>query len=253
MASSRFPGKPLAQIFSRPMVVWVAEKAAQAVGISNVFIATDSELIRDVTKESGFQSLMTSENELTGTDRVASAVRNLNYRTVVNVQGDEPLVSPEDILRVANSHEEDRRFVTNGFLRIQSGEDPHETSIPKIVFDRNNRLIYASRLAIPGYKDQAPGSKVGRYYKQVCIYAYSQEHLELFRNTKEKTPLERSEDIEVIRFLEIGVSVKMVECTNLSVSVDWPGDISKVENLLLRDPQTSTAGLMNDGLAASTD
>ena len=116
--SSRFPGKPLVKLNGKEMILWVAEICAKAVDISNVFVATDDNRISNVVSEKGFQSIMTSPNLLTGTDRVAQAAKNLDYEIFVNVQGDEPLIEPKDILKAIELKIKNPESVINSFCSI---------------------------------------------------------------------------------------------------------------------------------------
>ena len=100
--SSRFPGKPLVKLNGKEMILWVAEICSKAVNISNVFVATDDNRISDLVSKNGFQTILTSSDLLTGTDRVAQAAKKLDYEVYVNVQGDEPLIDPDDILKASN-------------------------------------------------------------------------------------------------------------------------------------------------------
>lgn len=233
-ASSRFPGKPLADILGVPMVLRVCERAACVVGSEHTYVATDSGVIADVVIEAGFQIVMTSETALTGTDRVAMASETLDYKYYINVQGDEPLVNPADILRCLAVKKENQNFVINGYADLAIGEDPDDMSIPKVVMDRQKNLIYISRAAIPS-------SKLGKvslehYKKQICIYVFSSDELMLFRGLSAKGALEQHEDIEIIRFLELGLGIRMVKCANNTIAVDYPGDVQKVEAILIGEP-----------------
>lgn len=230
-ASSRFPGKPLAEILGKPMVLWVAESCGEALGLHQVVVASDDAEILRVAATAGFRAERTSSSALTGTDRVAEVARKFGGTTVVNVQGDEPLVDPSDISRIASIHRENPGYVINGFSTLSEGEDPSRVSIPKVVLDNNNNLLFASRAVIPLGKSSSGPAILHR--KQVCIYAFSPEQLELFSQTGRKTPLESIEDIEILRFLELGQAVRMVKTKSKTTAVDEPGDITLVESILL--------------------
>ena len=226
-SSSRFPGKPLALIMGTPMILWVAKLSADALGKQHVYIATDDSRIGNVVSDAGYQVIYTSEDCATGTDRVAEAASTLDYKIYINVQGDEPLCSPSDIREAVKAKQRHPKHVINGFTYIQDGETPESLSIPKFVTDAENNLLYASRALIPSSKS---GSSAGRYKKQVCIYAFDMRELLLFRQCESKTPLEEREDIEILRFLEMGMPVKTYECHEGSIAVDHPEDVDKVEN-----------------------
>jgi len=229
-ASSRFPGKPLVELAGKPMILWVAELSASALGKQNVFIATEDDRIREVVEASGFRAVMTSSQALTGTDRLAEASSMIDADIFINVQGDEPLVNPDDIIKIKEAKLNNPDQVINGFSWISDSEDPHSVNIPKVITTEDNRMIYMSRVALPGFKDakNAPS----RYKKQVCIYAFNKNELRNFLEFGRKSELEYSEDIEILRFLELGVSIKMVETRPGSLAVDVPEDVEKVATAL---------------------
>lgn len=228
--SSRFPGKPLTPLLGKPMVLWCAELAAKAVGVEHTYVATEDERIATVVREAGFNAVMTSDTALTGTDRLADAASQLDYDIYINVQGDEPLVQPEDILKVADRKAEDMSKIVNGFCWIDDNEDPHSVNIPKVITTEDDRLIYMSRLAIPGFKD--PSCAPTRYKKQVCIYGFTREELEAFAGFGRKGEVEACEDIEILRFLELEREIVLVETQPGSLAVDVPEDIPPVEAAL---------------------
>ena len=228
--SSRLPGKPLICLLGKPMIIWVAEIASKAVGISNVFIATDDIRIANTVKENGYKHIMTSSFCLTGTDRVAEASLGLNYDIFVNVQGDEPLVSPSDILRCIDYKIEYKDHIINSFHPINKDQDPSSRNIPKVVVNNSEDLIYISRSLIPGFKDIS--CKTYSYLKQVCIYGYTKKELLNFFEFGGKSKIEESEDIEILRFFELGHQIKMFKSKTNSLSVDIIEDVEKVEKEL---------------------
>lgn len=228
--STRYPGKPLVELLGKPLILWVAELAAKAIGIENVYVATESVKIQEVVNMAGFSSVMTSDAALTGTDRLAEAAQHIDADIFINVQGDEPLVDPLDILKIRDAKLLNPRKVINGYSWISSKEDPHSVNIPKVITTEKDILVYMSRIALPGYKEQmnAPHS----YKKQVCIYAFSRDELSRFRTFERKSALEHCEDIEILRFLELQIPVLMVETQPGSLAVDVPEDVLKVEAVL---------------------
>lgn len=225
--STRFPGKPLAKINGKEMILHVAEKAEIAVGKENVYVATENKEISKVVKKSGYQVVLTSDNCLTGTDRVAEASKEIEADIFINVQGDEPMVDPNDIIKVINAKQNHPNHVINCASKLHPNEDPNDKKIPKVVCSINNDLLYSSRNAIPGTKT-GDGKNV---MKQVCIYGFSKNQLNEF-NSISKSPLEFQEDIEILRFLEKGIPVKMVETDKVSYAVDYPEDVKIIENQL---------------------
>jgi len=228
--SSRFPGKPLVDLLGKPMILWVSELSAQAVGKDNVYIATDDKRISRVVVDAGFNAIMTSNECLTGTDRLAEAATKITADIYINVQGDEPLVNPKDIINIIKAKELHYHEIINGYCSLSSEEDVNNVNIPKVIFTENNSLVYMSRQAIPGFKDN--GQAPSQYYKQVCIYAFTADELKSYANYGRKSILEAAEDIEIIRFLEWGKRIKMVETSMGSLAVDVIEDVAKVEQKL---------------------
>tara|TARA_Y100001968_G_scaffold333538_1_gene397073 strand:+ start:1850 stop:2590 length:741 start_codon:yes stop_codon:yes gene_type:complete len=230
--SSRLPGKPLRNILGTPLVLLVAEIASKAVGLENVFVATDDQRIAKVVNNKGFKYIMTSDSALTGTDRVAEAAIKLNYDVFVNVQGDEPLLDHNDIIKSIEMKKKNPNCIINSYNLIDQNQDPLSLNIPKVIINESNYLVYISRSLIPGYKDYK--LKPVDYKKQVCIYAFNRKELNDFLAYGKKSYLEEIEDIEILRFLELGYSIKMFKSNNSSLAVDVEADITLVENELNR-------------------
>lgn len=226
--SSRFPGKPLALILNKPMIIWVCEIVERALGRENTFVATDDIRIGEVVANHGYQVVMTSENCLTGTDRLWEVAQKIHADIYVNIQGDEPLLDPDEILKIIETKKQYPDYVVNGMTVLQNNEDPSNINLPKVLVNNKNELIYMSRLPIPGVK--SGGRPV--YYKQVCIYAFSFEELKAFGTCEEKAVYEKFEDIEILRFFNLNKKIKMVETKAASIAVDIPEDIKNVEMAL---------------------
>ena len=231
--SSRFPGKPLVDILGKPMIQWVAELSSQAVGLENVYIATDNKRIAETATALGYKAIMTSEGCQTGTDRLAEIAKKIEADIYINVQGDEPLIDPADILKIIEAKKTHINDVICGYTVISKDEDPNSINIPKVIFTEDKRLIYASRKALPGFKDKI--NTPTNYYKQVCIYAFTREELLDYGNYGKKSNLENAEDIEIVRFFEWGKSIRLVETRAGSLSVDVPEDLMGVENVLKKN------------------
>jgi 3-deoxy-manno-octulosonate cytidylyltransferase (CMP-KDO synthetase) len=230
--SSRFPGKPLTSILGKPMILWVAEICAKALPIEFVYIATDDLRIKEVVEEAGFNVVMTSKKALTGTDRIADAANQIDADIYINVQGDEPLLNPNDILSIIDIKKKYPNEVINGYCKINDNENPESLNIPKVVFNENNQMLYMSRHLIPGSKSKQ--IKPPHYFKQVCIYAFNKNELLDFVNFGRKGTLEYFEDIEILRFLDIGSKIRVVETMSSSLAVDVPEDVKKVEDAILK-------------------
>ncbi|MDE1326590.1 3-deoxy-manno-octulosonate cytidylyltransferase [Vibrio aestuarianus] len=225
--SSRFPGKPLVDICGKPMIQHVWERCCQAISRNKVYVATDDTRIQEVVQGFGGQIVMTSSECLTGTDRVAEANLQLDCDFIVNVQGDEPLINPNDINIVIEAFLKTGN-VTNAMCSITSEQEFRSLTVPKVTFSQSGKLLYMSRAGIPL-------TKLGKYefgYKQVCIYAFSKEQLAFFYSNKVKASNEQVEDIEILRFLESDYTVDMVEVGAGSLAVDEPSDVQAVKNLI---------------------
>lgn len=228
-ASTRFPGKPLADLHGEPMVVRVAQ---QCVDVARTIVATDDDRIARVARAAGLEVAMTSSGCATGTDRLAEAAQQIDAQLIINVQGDEPLIQPQSIELVIDAARQQPDAVINACTPVDAGEADNP-NVPKVVFADDGRLLYASRTGIPATKTgHAPD---GNYWRQVCIYAFRQQHLQRFANTGGKTRLEALEDIEILRFLELGIDVRLVETPDVGPAVDTPEDLERVRQLMAHD------------------
>ena len=231
--SSRYPGKPLVEILGIPMVIRVAKIVSDALGKENTYVATEDERIKTVVENHGFNVVMTSDNCLTGTDRVWEVAKQIKADIYVNVQGDEPLLNPLDIKKIADVKISNPNFVINGMIALSEKEDPFNVNIPKVLVNQHNDLLYMSRLPIPGIKDNKVGKPV--YMKQVCIYAFNFDELKIFGNATAKTEFEKFEDIEILRFFDFKVPIKMVETSSNSLAVDIEEDVQNVEKYIIEN------------------
>ena len=228
--SSRYPGKPLVEILGVPLVVRVANNCIEALGRENTWVATDDERIAKLCRDNDIQSVVTSSRHPTGTDRVAEATELLGLDLVINLQGDEPLVASVDIEKIAERLAENPSKVVLGCAPATL-EEGRRASIPKLVRGFQDRVIYVSRAALPADKS---GELNGEgLLKQVAIYGFSRENLDLFANSP-RGLAETAEDIEILRFLEIGVPVRAVQFESGSVAVDYPEDVLEVVKELER-------------------
>jgi 3-deoxy-manno-octulosonate cytidylyltransferase (CMP-KDO synthetase) len=191
-------------------------------------VATDDTRIANTCAGFGARVVITSPDCLTGTDRVAEAARSIDCDFVVNVQGDEPMLHPPDILRVADAFRTSRGAVVNAMTRILDESEYWSRTVPKVVAAPDGRLLYMSRAGVPANK---AGTFVAAK-KQVCIYCFAREQLERFAAAPAKGDIERTEDIEILRFLEMGIEVRMVELASATIAVDTPEDLQRVVHAL---------------------
>lgn len=222
--SSRLPGKPLVLINGKPMLVRTWEQCVKACDKTRVYVATDDERVESLCRDNGIQVMMTSSDCLTGTDRIAECAERLDSEVFLNVQGDEPVFNPEDIKNLISAAKRFPEDVINGYCDLQEESEYRSPQIPKVVFGDSGRLLYMSRGNIPANK----AGKFVKGWRQVCAYSFPREALTHFARQKTKTPLEAIEDIEILRFLELGYQVKMIRMSDESIPVDYPEDVEKV-------------------------
>jgi 3-deoxy-manno-octulosonate cytidylyltransferase (CMP-KDO synthetase) len=227
--SSRFPGKPLADICGKPMIWWVYNNAEKVTEFENVYIATDDERIESKCKDLGLNVIMTSEKHLTGTDRISEVAQKIEADLYVNIQGDEPLVKPSTIKEAIIPFENHSTNieVTNLMTEIKDMADLSDSTVPKVVVNAKNEAIFLSRLPIPYPK----GRENIKYYKQVCVYGFTPNALAKFSKL-ERGPAERAEDIELLRFIENRIIVQMIEVEQDTVAVDTPSDLELVRRII---------------------
>lgn len=229
--STRFPGKPLKEIDGKPMLLRTYDQCLKAVKKENIIVATDDERISKFCKLNSIAHIETSSNCLTGTDRVAEVAEKIVAKRYINVQADEPVIDPLDIKKVLNESDLYPNLVHCGFTKINNESEYNSLSCPKVVTDLDNFLLYMSRAPIPGNKH----SKFEASWRQVCVYAFPYKSLISFKQYGGKSPLEKIEDIEILRFLEIGERIRMVPVSDTSIAVDFPEDIKKVEDYLKKE------------------
>jgi 3-deoxy-manno-octulosonate cytidylyltransferase (CMP-KDO synthetase) len=223
--SSRLPGKPLIKLDGIPMLVRTYQQCLKAVDASLVYVATDDERIRTVCEQYNIKVVMTSDQCLTGTDRVAEVAKLVNANTYINVQGDEPVFDPADLTALITKATQYPDEVINGYCQITDEAMFRSQTIPKVVARPDGRLLYMSRAAIPTTKKH----EFQKSWRQVCAYAFPKAALQAFSSITRKTELEAIEDIEILRFLELGWEVRMIPMSDNSVAVDCPEDIERAE------------------------
>lgn len=231
-ASSRFPGKALAQIAGLPMIVRVWQRTCLARHVDTVLVATDDERIAEVCTEHGIDVTMTSPQHATGTDRLAEVAHTHTADVYVNVQGDEPVIDPHTIEAVVEcllSARESGVEVATAYLRGATEEQKQSPSTVHLLCGQDQRVMAFSRLAIP-YCMKADYV----HTVHVGLYAYTRDALMWFAKTP-PGPVELAESIEPLRFLEHGKRIACVQVGGESIGVDEPQDVQRVEAILARD------------------
>jgi 3-deoxy-manno-octulosonate cytidylyltransferase (CMP-KDO synthetase) len=226
-ASSRLPGKPLADIAGHPMIEHVYRRAAEAPGIDAVVVATDDERIRTAVERFGGVVRMTGAGHRTGTDRVAEVASDLRCEIIVNVQGDLPLIEPKMIVDVLAPLEADSSVQMTTLRReVRHPDEVASPHVVKVVCDRQGNALYFSRSPIPFDRDgQAP------VFKHIGLYGYRRDFLLAFANLP-RTPLEQCESLEQVRALEHGYRIRVVVSSYESTEVDTPEDLERVRHLM---------------------
>jgi 3-deoxy-manno-octulosonate cytidylyltransferase (CMP-KDO synthetase) len=238
-ASTRFPGKPLADILGKPMIQHVYERVSQSTSVERVIVATDDERIRSAVVGFGGDVVMTCADHPTGTDRLAEVAEQLDSQIIVNVQGDEPLIDPGMIdLATAPLLEDDA--IPMGTLKaaISDPEDFSNPNVVKVVTTQAGFALYFSRSLIPYPRDSAGGANDAMtimspspVFKHIGLYVYRRDFLLKFPKLPE-TPLERLEQLEQLRALENGYRIRVVETLSTSQGVDVPEDLERVKKIL---------------------
>ena len=223
--SSRFPGKPLAEICGKPMIYWVYRQAVKVKEFDDVIVATDDERIADVCRQYEMNVLMTSKEHPTGTDRLGEVAKLIEADFYVNIQGDEPLIEPETIKKVVDyKMERPETEVINTITPIREEFEITSNTCVKVVTNSEDDGIYLSRSPIPYPKK---GQEI-TYYKHLGLYGLSRKAL-LFYASEKRTKLEQIEDIEMLRFVENHINIKFVTVDSATIAVDRAEDIARVE------------------------
>lgn len=227
------------------MICWVVERALAARNVSRAIVATDDQRIVDAVKQSGFEAVMTSPNHASGTDRIAEVARSLeDAEIIVNVQGDEPMLSPSTIeAAVAALIDDSEAGMATTWEPIESVADVLNPDVVKIVVDDQQRAIYFSRAAVPYPRDAArahgsieaalenePGL-LASFRKHTGLYVYRRDGLLQFADWP-RTELERVESLEQLRALEHGVKIKAIEASSMSIGVDTHSDLERVRQII---------------------
>lgn len=228
--SKRLPGKPLKEINGVPMILKTYFQCNKVFKKEQIIIATDNLKIKRLCLKNNINVLMTSKKCLTGTDRIAEVASKIIADVYINVQGDEPFFNPIDLKKLLKNVLKDPSKIYNGYTKIEKIEMFKSSSVPKVVFDSNENLLYMSRGEIPSNKKHK--FKLG--WRQVCAYAFPRKDLIKFYKYKRKTPLEKVEDIEILRFLEMGKNIKMVKMSNKSMSIDTKKDLKKANSIFFK-------------------
>lgn len=229
--SSRFPGKPLKDICGKPMIQWVYERTEKAGGLDSVCVATDDPIIFETVRAFGGEAVMTSPNHKCGSDRIAECANILGLSDediILNIQGDEPLISPIMVEDLISCFSDDDVVMGTLAKRTEDISEINDPNVVKVVVDLFGRALMFSRCPIPYNRD---GRSNVPYLKHIGAYGYRKSFLDAF-SLMGKGFLEQVESLEQLRALENGYSIRVVETAHDSIGVDTPDDLERVKRLV---------------------
>jgi 3-deoxy-manno-octulosonate cytidylyltransferase (CMP-KDO synthetase) len=232
-ASTRFPGKPLADIHGKSMIQRVYEQAKKSTGLASVIVATDDVRIQDAVRGFGGEVCMTSSHHPSGTDRCAEVVEKLNLScdAVVNIQGDEPFIDPGQIDLLVSCFNDPRTQLATLIKKIESPEILFNPNSPKVIVDADRFAIYFSRHPIPYVRgcNEAEWLSKNTFYQHIGIYGYRIEALKKITRLQ-PSALERAESLEQLRWIENGYKIKTAITTFETTAIDTPADLQSILN-----------------------
>jgi 3-deoxy-manno-octulosonate cytidylyltransferase (CMP-KDO synthetase) len=232
-ASTRYPGKPLVDLGGKPMIQRTYEQVATVKGWDQIIIATDDERIFKVAKSFGATAMMTSMSHVSGTDRCAEVLANLGdgIDYIVNIQGDEPYIEPQQLIEITNAMDSNAPILTL-VKQITTIDTLFNPNCPKVVLDNKNQALYFSRHAIPYMRGlpQEDWLTHHRYFKHIGLYAYRSDIL-LSISKLPASDLETSEALEQLRWLQNGFPIQAVETQYETMGIDSPEDLEKIKKL----------------------
>ncbi|MGA5506948.1 3-deoxy-manno-octulosonate cytidylyltransferase [Streptomyces umbrinus] len=226
--ASRFPGKPLALLGDMPLLWHVHQQCTKARFIADAIVATDDKRIEDACHQLGIRCVMTSDQP-TGTDRVAQCAERIEADAYINVQGDEPFITPAAIDAVSEelTHLDDDFVAVNAYSKLSDAASTLDHNVVKVVIDESGRALMFSRQPIPYPRDEYP-----IYLRQLGLYGFTRRGLDIFRKCG-RGPLERTEGIEMLRIIEHGHQVRMILSAEGGFAVDTPMDLKRAHEILL--------------------
>jgi 3-deoxy-manno-octulosonate cytidylyltransferase (CMP-KDO synthetase) len=229
-ASTRFPGKPLVDISGKTMIQRVYEQAKKCSSFADVVVATDDDRIFDHVLGFDGKAVMTSTEHQSGTDRCAEvASKHPEYDIIINIQGDEPYIDPEQITKLAACFNDSGTQIATLVKKIHSVEELHNANSPKVLINKLSEAIYFSRSPLPHIRGQEPQNWLNyyTYFKHIGIYGYRADILQQITKLP-VSPLEKAESLEQLRWIENGYKIKVAETELETVAVDTPEDLNKL-------------------------
>lgn len=231
--STRLPGKVLLPIHGKPLIQWVVERACQARRLTGVLVATDHIQVQQALADMDVEVVMTRVDHPSGTDRIAEAVEGRDCDAVLNVQGDEPMISPDLIDRLADAILAGDAEMATAVTPIQSDEERLDPGIVKVVLNYRDEAMYFSRAPIPYIRD-SDDERLAVFWRHIGMYAYKTEFLrELV--THPAGNLEQVEKLEQLRALQLGARIQVLIAEEPGLGVDCPEDLERVKEAMVRE------------------
>jgi 3-deoxy-manno-octulosonate cytidylyltransferase (CMP-KDO synthetase) len=232
-ASSRFPGKPLVDLGGKPMIQRTYDRVKAVEGFDRIVIATDDQRIFDAAQGFGAEVMLTSNSHITGTDRCAEVLSRLGESVdyVINIQGDEPFIEPEQLREVAAGFASGAPILTL-IKKITDTETLFNSNSPKVVCDGEGNALYFSRQTIPFLRGVDPKDWLEKhtFFKHIGLYAYRADILPGLSALK-PTPLELAESLEQLRWVQNGIRIKAIETQFETIGIDSPEDVEKIQKM----------------------
>ena len=229
LKSTRLANKPLIKIKGIPMIIRTYLRCKKIIPESKIIVATDHTKIIKVCNIYKVPSILTSKKCLTGSDRVAEVAKKIDAKIYINLQGDEPIFSKQDLKKFINKAKKNHIQILNGYCKVSNKNLFYNYGIPKVVVNKFDELLYISRAPIPSNKTNV----FKRGLRQVCIYSFPKKILnKIYGKDKKKTFIEKNEDIEVLRPLEMGYKIKMIKLSAQSISIDTKSDLKKLLKII---------------------
>jgi 3-deoxy-manno-octulosonate cytidylyltransferase (CMP-KDO synthetase) len=223
--STRFPGKPLIEINGKSMIRRVIDQAKKCSSLAEVWVATDDERIFNHVVEYGCKAFYTSEDCNSGTERICELLPNIEgqFDFVLNIQGDEPFVHVESLQEISKALISAETDIATLAVQIENSEEANDSNRVKVVFSTSGRALYFSRSTIPFARNGEPN-----YFKHLGVYAYTTNALQQINHLK-PSPLELTESLEQLRWLEYDLSISVVVTSHDSTGIDTPADLLKYQ------------------------
>ncbi|MDR6944514.1 3-deoxy-manno-octulosonate cytidylyltransferase [Mucilaginibacter pocheonensis] len=232
-ASSRFPGKPLVDIAGKSMIQRVYGQAKKCNSLSEVIVATDDDRIFKHTRDFGGVAVMTADTHQSGTDRCAEVARlHPEYDVIINIQGDEPFIDPEQITKLTACFNDGETQLATLIKRIKTEDELFNANSPKVVINKLSEAVYFSRSTLPHIRGQEPENwlEFHTFFKHIGIYGYRADVLQQITKLPVSS-LEKAESLEQLRWIENGYRIKVAETDLETYAVDVPEDLKKLNTM----------------------